>query len=64
MIIKNGDTSTKYYEKDYNLVSKTTDVIDNNTFYNLNKSVDINYVIIMKLQIVLKLCMGLILKVT
>ena len=35
MIIKNGDTSTKYYEKDYNLVSKTTDVIDNNTFYNL-----------------------------
>lgn len=43
MIIKNGDTSTKYYEKDYNLVSKTIDVIDNNTFYNLNKSVDINY---------------------
>lgn len=44
LIIKNGDTSTKYYEKDYNLVSKTTDVIDNNnTFYNLNKSVDINY---------------------
>ena len=44
LIIENNDTKTKYYEKEYVLVPKTTDSIKNNgTLYNLDKKVNIDY---------------------
>lgn len=43
LIIKNSDTETKYYEKEYVLVPKTNDVINKNTLYNLNKRIEIDY---------------------
>ena len=44
LIIENKDTKTKYYEKKYILVPKTTDFINNGeTSYILNKKVNIDY---------------------
>ena len=44
LIIENKDTKTKYYEKDYVLVPKTTDSVKNSgTLYNLDKKVNIDY---------------------
>ena len=44
LIIENKDTKTKYYEKDYVLVPKTTDSVQNSgTLYNLDKKVNIDY---------------------
>ena len=43
LVIKNSDTGTKYYEKEYVLTPKTTDVIGPNTLYNLKKNIDIDY---------------------
>ena len=44
LIIENNDAKTKYYEKDYVLVPKTTDSVKNNgTLYNLDKKVIIDY---------------------
>ena len=44
LIIENNDTKAKYYEKEYVLVPKTTDYVKNNeTLYNLDKKVNINY---------------------
>ena len=44
LTIENNDTKTKYYEKEYVLVPKTTDSVKNNgTLYNLDKKVNIDY---------------------
>ena len=44
LIIENNDAKTKYYEKDYVLVPKTTDSVKNNgTLYKLDKKVIIDY---------------------
>ena len=44
LIIENIDTKAKYYEKDFELVSKTDDIVSNNgTLYNLNKNINIDY---------------------
>lgn len=43
LVIKNSDTLTKYYEKEYVLVPKTNDSLGDNTLYNLKKQVDIDY---------------------
>lgn len=44
LVIKNSDTAARYYEKEYVLVPKTNDGINsNNTLYNLNKKIEIDY---------------------
>lgn len=44
LTIENNDTKTKYYEKEYVLVPKTTDSVKNNgTLYHLDKKVNIDY---------------------
>ena len=44
LIIENIDTKAKYYEKDFELVSKTDDIVSNNgTLYDLNKNINIDY---------------------
>ena len=44
LIIENIDTKAKYYEKEFELVSKTDDIVSNNgTLYNLNKNINIDY---------------------
>ena len=44
LIIENTDTKARYYEKEFELISKTEDIVDNNgTLYNLNKSINIDY---------------------
>lgn len=43
LVIKNSDTGAKYYEKEYILTPKTTDIIGPNTLYNLKKNIDIDY---------------------
>lgn len=44
LIIKNSETAARYFEKEYVLVSKTSDTLkDANTLYNLNKKVDLDY---------------------
>lgn len=44
LIIKNSDTANRYFEKEYILQEKNNDIINtNNTLYNLNKKVDIDY---------------------
>lgn len=44
LIIENIDTKAKYYEKEFELVSKTDDIVDNNgTLYDLNKNINIDY---------------------
>ena len=44
LIIENNDTKTKYYEKEYVLSPKNTDSLKNNeTLYNLDKKVNIDY---------------------
>ena len=44
LIIKNNETATRYFEKEYVLISKTNEPLNNgNTLYNLNKKIDIDY---------------------
>lgn len=44
LIIENIDTKAKYYEKEFELVSKTDDIVSNNgTLYDLNKNINIDY---------------------
>lgn len=44
LIIENIDTKAKYYEKEFELVSKTDDVVSNNgTLYDLNKNINVDY---------------------
>ena len=44
LIIENIDTKAKYYEKDFELFSKTDDIVSNNgTLYDLNKNINIDY---------------------
>lgn len=44
LIIENIDTKAKYYEKEFELVSKTDDIVSNNgSLYDLNKNINIDY---------------------
>ncbi len=44
LIIENIDTKAKYYEKEFELVSKTDDIVSNNgTLYDLNKNINVDY---------------------